>query len=206
MNEFIAFVGRQCDTYGISLMLVPNDHVTIGDTKCNGFFDDERKMLAVATGKDEDTWHATLVHEYGHMTQWMDQCDEWKALYIDDRITVEYLIDLWLAHKIELTSQQLDDYISRSRGVEVDCEHRSVALIEDHGLTLDVTDYCKKANAYMYFWTAIKQFREWYIIGREPYTLKAVVDAMPDKLKTNAEYDDIPREFVELLKGCVNGS
>jgi hypothetical protein len=206
VKNFINFVKNQCLDHYIDFWLSPDASVRFERTECNGYFDGDRRQLFVATGKSESIWHNTLVHEYGHMTQWIDKCDEWVNLYVGDRLTAERIVDLWLSHEIELTYEQVDKYVGLSRAVEVNCEHRSVALIQQFGLPINIEDYCRRANAYMYFWTAIKSFREWYVIGREPYCLPEVLELMPTELKTAEEYENIPAEIFNALKGCVNGS
>ena len=203
MEDFIKFVQQQCYEKGIWFFLCKGDHVNLGSTKCNGFFDARLATLAVACGKDPAIWHQTLVHEYGHMTQWAEQCSVWNLSQINNMADSELLIDLWLAHEIELNQEQLDKHIFRARAIEVDCENRTLKLIEEHNLPINKNDYAKRANAYMYFWTAMKKLRKWYRIGKEPYIQKNILELMPTVMKTNEEYDNIPDDIFELMKDCV---
>jgi hypothetical protein len=46
-----------------------------GNIRCSGYFDEESKELVVAMNNTD--WLGILVHEYCHMTQWLDGVKVW---------------------------------------------------------------------------------------------------------------------------------
>lgn len=196
-EAFLKFVEEQCAAQKITLFLSSKDHVVTGNgCKCNGFFDDDSKVLAAAAGKSFDKWFKTLVHEYGHMTQWLDQSPEWKTM--KDPADAEVIVELWYDHLIELTPTQLDNWVKKGRDVELDCERRTVELIKKHHLPIDIVEYTQHANSYIYFWTYTKHSRKWYTIGKEPYNIPEIVRAMPAHFDN--DYDNIPSHVMTLFK------
>lgn len=199
MNEqaaaFIEYVKSECKSYNVKIVLSPDDHVTTeAGCKCNGFFDIE--TLAVATGKEFEKWFKTFVHEYCHMTQWIEDTKEWNAC--KDPCDAEEITELWYDHKIELTKEQALDWTVKARDVELDCEKRVIQLIDRFNLPIDKEAYIKHANAYIYFWTYTLTSRSWYKIGKEPYNIKEIVDAMPSNFYNN--YNVMPETYMKLYK------
>ena len=195
-NKFIEFVKQKCKDYEVDIIFSPEDHVaTDSGCKCNGYFDDESRTLAVATGKSFDKWFKTFVHEFGHMTQWIDDAPEWGL--IKDPADAETIVELWYDHLIELTPRQLNMWVKRGRDVELECERRTVKLIKRHNLPIDIEGYIKHANAYVYFWTYTKQTRKWYTIGKEPYNIPEIVDVMPTHFDN--DYEILPEQIKKLF-------
>lgn len=196
-EKFISFVKQKCKDYDVKLILSPEDHVATipNECKCNGYFDDDNRALAVATGKSFDKWFKTLVHEFGHMTQWIDGIPEWKE--IKEPADAEVIIELWYDKLIELESAQKQYWLKRARNVELDCERRTVRLIKRHNLPIDTEEYSQHANAYVYFWNYTMIVRSWYKIGKEPYNIPEIVSAMPKTMDN--DYDKLPPKYRELF-------
>jgi hypothetical protein len=198
--NFLAFVKKDCKEHNIKFNFINKRYVQIGKTKCNGFFDSETNVLAVAAGQPFDKWIRILAHEYSHMTQWIDNCKAWKEGSVGNRDS-EQMISLWIERKVALSESQKNRYISRARALELDCERRTLKLIDTHKLPIDKVEYAKSANAYIYFWTYVGICRKWYTIGKEPYNTPAIVEIMPTHLYCN--YDKIPSKVEELFKEIV---
>ncbi len=195
IEKFMTFVRNDCKANNINLVLSKDDHVSIGSSKCNGYFDEDDKILAVATGQDFSYWFKIFIHEYGHMTQWKDKCSVW-VQGEKELAHPETIVDLWFDRKIELTEAQLDYWIPLARNIELDCEKRVIGLIEKFNLPINKKDYIKNANAYVYFWTYLRKTRKWYTIGKEPYKNELILAAMPDHFDN--DYNQIPNFYERL--------
>ena len=74
-EEFLEKVKADCKKYAISLELRRGKSVNLGGFRCGGYFDEEERKLVVAKG--HKNFKELLVHEYSHMTQWLEGIDIW---------------------------------------------------------------------------------------------------------------------------------
>lgn len=151
--------------------------------RVSGFFvETPRPTLAVATGKPLDEWLPILVHEACHMDQWAEGAPEWAANTLaDGREAVDWL-DEWCAGGRELAAPVLDDVIDRAMAVELDCERRVLAALEQFGLPIDRAEYAQRANAYVHFYRHVARIRRWNPPDQAPYQLEAVWRTAPTHL------------------------
>lgn len=174
-SRFIKFVRQECKAHGIKFLLKRSKYVVISKTiRCSGWFDSEAKELVVA-GKNRN-WLATLVHEYAHLTQWIEQCKEWKAAEGIENI------DDWLnGKKIKNPKRAL----AKTRDLELDNEKRSVKIIKDWELPIDIKDYTQRANAYVQFYNYLFFTRRWCTPKNSPYRNPKIYKYMPTVFNMN---------------------
>ena len=200
VKYFLSFVEEECRKNKVKLIVSKESHVEAGGVFCNGYFSDQgTPTLAIATGKDQKLWLPILVHEYGHMTQWLEKAEVWEKNRIGKMESMDF-IDLWLSDKIELSEDQKDNYFSRSILVEKDCEERTVKNIKKFNLPIDTVDYTKRANSYILFYHIVRKCRRWYQPHKEPYNLSYVYSAMPEDF--NLDYLTLSPELEEVLLQC----
>lgn len=206
VRSFVAFCLDDLDRNGVSVLISGGAQVNTRDDglgmNCSGYFEDRPlPRLAVATGKPLDEWLPIFAHEYSHFTQWRDHSPVWADIFllVDGREQeATALIDQWLEGALELDAGRLADIIDRARRVERDCEQRTVALIRQHGLPIDVAEYGQKANAYTEFYTRLAETRTWYPSGGAPYQIEEVWSAAPSEvLPVN---DPTPPGLLEALR------
>ena len=194
-KAFIQFVKDECKRLGVKTHIKDVKYVKLSPTiRCSGYFDDadpdKGAILACSMGKDDGL--EILVHEYCHLTQWQDELPLWnqanKALPI---------IDEWLAGKYK-RPQTLNKAFEIAIALERDNEMRSVRMINEWGLSIDVDKYIKKANSYLMFYNWMKQTRRWSKPNNQPYHNKRIVEAMPTNFKLN--YSKLPKKFEILYK------
>lgn len=175
IQRFVKHVRAECKKHGIKFLLKRSKYVIVSKAiKCSGWFDAEDKELVVA-GKSKN-WLHTLVHEYGHLTQWLDQCKEWKASESIENI------DDWLnGKKIKYPKRAL----ARTRDLELDNEKRSVKIIKEWDLPIDIKLYTQRANAYVQFYNYIYYTRRWCTPSNTPYRNPRVYKHMPTVFKMN---------------------
>jgi len=145
-----------CDQHNIQFIKEDSEFVLCGDVKTNGFFDKDLKVLAYAAKAPNS--ELILAHEYNHMLQWINQTEIWKK-YVND------------------------DSIENTQMVEWECEFNTLATLDEYGLSDEqLKVYAQKANAYILFYSRLKDGGEWYTIGREPYNVKSVYSQCPTSL------------------------
>lgn len=131
------------------------------NSECSGYFSEEPKQLMCGCGGPIEEWLPILVHESCHMDQWLEKDPIWDCGKINDSIEASEVIELWLEHKIELTNNQITEYINAVRDNELDCERRSVKKIKELNLPVDIDVYIKKANSYALFYNLLPIVRCW---------------------------------------------
>jgi phosphorylcholine metabolism protein LicD len=187
--NFIEFVKNQCFEYGVKCRLKNVTYVKLsGNIKCSGYFDSEKPELVVAMNRKD--WIEILVHEYCHLTQWVEQIPLWNK-----SATSIGKIDEWLSGG-EVKS--INRHLGVARDLELDNEKRSVALIKEWGLKVDVEHYIQKANAYVQFYNYMGISRRWSKPGNSPYSNENLINEMPDKFNMN--YKKMSKKVEKVFK------
>lgn len=195
-KKFLELVKKDCKEHGVRLHLSKGRYVVMDGTRCSGYFtSDEPPTLAVAMGREFSEWFPTLVHEYCHMQQWLEDTKIWRNA--NDNM------DLWdwLAGKKDLPSRTAKKLCMRALDCELDCERRAVAMIKKYKFPLEIVPYCKQANAYAYFYHLVYKHRRWYEVGKEPYNNPVLVDSMPGHLR--GDHRTISERRVRLFEKCL---
>lgn len=185
-KRFLRHVRRVCEELDIKLDLRRARKIKLSPTiACSGYFDEESRVLAVAM-KAPDAL-GILVHEYCHLTQYLDYLDGKFRLWKSATNALGKL-DAWLSGE-PITN--LKRVITYSRELELDNEKRSVAMIQKWNLPVDLDDYIKKANAYVLFYNWMHKTRKWSVPSNTPYTNPLVLDTMSSKF--NMKYTTLSR-------------
>jgi hypothetical protein len=192
-KKFLKHVKRMCKEHNITLDLRRATKVTLSEqVKCSGYFCDDTRVLAVAM-KHEDAL-GLLVHEFCHLTQWLDHLDgkfrRWK--------TAGHAlgkIDNWLAGEPVTNIKRAITY---ARDLELDNEMRAVAMIKEWDLPIDIADYTRKANAYVLFYNWLHKTRRWSVPPNTPYSNPAVLGVMSNKF--NMKYTTLSRTVLRAFK------
>ncbi len=187
-HPFFSELVSACDAQGVILIIQPT--ANFGGIECNGYFDHQGKTgpeLAIAINGPQEKWEKVMIHEYNHMMQWAEDCDAWKNTFFDEDRQVDccQLLDYCLQDFIDLKSERLRRVIGGGIEVELDCEKRTVEMIKNLGLDIDVDDYTQKANAYVLFYHWIARTKEFYTIGREPYSIPECYEVFSKKFDEN---------------------
>jgi hypothetical protein len=201
IERFKEYVEETARKNGVRLNLAPESHIpypSTGDLVNGYMIEFPERQLAVAVGKPIDLWLPVLAHESSHMDQCIEGSPCWSDSYVPGT-TMETIdiVELWNERKIELSESQRDDYTARSRNVELDCERRTVEKIRTFNLPIDTTEYIKKANSYIFFYTAMKETRSWYLPGKEPYNTQEVWSLCPEEFLAEEEYERVPTDLMQ---------
>jgi len=182
--KFIEYVKEQCAEHGVKCSLRNVKYVKLsGNIKCSGYFDggDKPELVVAMNRKD---WIEILVHEYCHLTQWVERIPLWKRSE-----TSLDKVDEWLSGgKVN----NIGRHLGVARDLELDNEKRAVALIKEWGLKVDIDNYIRKANAYVQFYNYMGISRRWSKPGNSPYSNKNLINEMPNKFNMN--YDKMSKK------------
>ena len=186
--KFIEHVKRHCKELGIKCDIRNVSYVKLSShTRCSGWFDSDNKQLVAAMNSPDGL--GVLVHEYAHLTQWQDKIPMWNKTSHSLSI-----IDKWLSGK---EVNDIEKHISNARNLELDNEKRTVKLIKKWGLSIDVEEYVKKANAYVIFYTWMLITRKWSKPNNSPYKNERVLEVMSPKF--NMGYSKISKKVLKVF-------
>jgi len=188
-KRFVKYIKAKCKEHGVKCDLRKTKFLKLSENiKCSGYFDETEPALVVAMNRPD--WLQILAHEYCHLTQWVDQCDEWVngcegLVYVDD----------WLQGK---RVRNIKRYLGYSRDLELDNEKRTVALLKKWEFDLDIDEYIRKANAYVMFYNYIYHTRKWSSPKNSPYNNKNVISKMSNKF--NMRYKQMAKKYIKLFE------
>lgn len=177
--------------FGVAVLLQPESRVDGNDgVPCGGYFDGDAKVLAVATGRDTQVWLGTLLHEYCHVTQWVESQPLWRA----------YDEGMWRW----LDGNRVRDPEKAVRSVqalEEDCERRTIRLIQELGAPVDLERYVRGANAYIHFHNVLLETRKWYRPDASPIEDERVLGAANPTF--DLDFRKTPKPLKQALLACV---
>lgn len=175
-KEFIKFVKQECKKHNIKCVLKNTKTVKLDESaRCSGYFDEE--SLVVAMNRPDAI--QILVHEYGHLTQWAEQCDIWTECSKSKSHDKLYR---WLNGE---RVKNIQNAVELCRDLELDNEKRSVKLIKKFNLNIDIDLYIKKANAYVQFYNYLMVSRKWCKPNNSPYKNRRLLKIMSNKFNMN---------------------
>ena len=195
-DDFITLVALHLSCYDMSVVFHHAVKVPLDNRGyVSGYFDDYSKKLHVA--RNSPIWLSVLVHEYCHFLQWENDVSVWKKFEKNYKHW-----ETWVDKRKNLSEKQLNKEFLAVRNLELDCEKRAVKIIKKYKLPINVKDYIKNANSYIYFYSYVKKFRTWCKLA--PYKVQQILDVMPTKFLTNAQYNRVPSQYCDLVnKHCI---
>ena len=170
--KFVEYVEDQCDIHNVKLDIRNTKYIWCNGARVSGFFEEGEPATLRVSGKHTMALEI-FIHEYSHMTQWLDK----NSIWYEDSLDHNKLAP-WLAGK---RVHHINDIIDEIRDLEVDNEKRTVKLMKKFKLPIDIKAYIKQANAYMFFHEHLKNTRRWSTPKNSPYKNKRITNAMPDR-------------------------
>jgi len=188
-DEFIKYVKQECKTHNIKCVLKNTKTVKLTDDndRCSGYFDEEH--LVVAMNRPDAL--QILVHEYCHLTQWVEQCDTWIASVKNESHDKLYR---WLAGE---EVKDIKKAINICRDLELDNEKRAIKMIKRFNLPIDIDIYIKKANAYVQYYNYLLISRKWCSPKNSPYKNNRLVELMSSKFNMN--YNKLTKKLLKAF-------
>jgi hypothetical protein len=201
LDKLLKIIKTNLKSNGFSLTLSPTKEVLADGLGCSGYFCDTTKVLVVATKKSKKDWIATLLHEYCHFLQFIEECPFYAEYTSSNpQITYDYLDDSYRG-LTQTEYEALVVSIEATQRVELDCERRVIALIKEHKLQryINIKEYSQKATAYVLFYQIMLAERRWYTLEKAPYAYKPAYSQMPTTLDGLSIRND---HLIGLLKAA----
>lgn len=170
-KNLITHIIDVCADNGVQIVFEPYEKLK--NDACVGLFDDEEKLIRVATKSGR--WLTVLTHEFSHLLQNID--NKWTSE--EDLSKFE---DLWglIEGERKLSIGKRRDCCFTAQLCEWDCERRTIDLLKKYRTGIPTEQYAKQANAYIYFYSYIYETSKWYI--KSPTLVQEIIDIMPAKL------------------------
>jgi len=170
---------------------LPNETEEAGTS---GFFDGTERTLAIG---NHDGWKRTLIHEYCHMKQWIDETSWFSNEAEKDNAR------FWdyLENKEELNKEELLKIITTMVSCERDCETRVLEFAKLYPeLKINKRFYTKSANAYLMFYGFLLKYNKWYT-DISPSSCPELLIMMPSKRLISIEEALNPPD--KYIKRCL---
>lgn len=136
-----------------------------------------------------------FVHEYCHFKQWQEKTDVWNK----GKNSWE-IFDLYLKGKLKDCSIE---HLYNIQNLEIDCDQRALDYISKYNLSINVEDYIKESNAYIYSYKIV--YKEKYFPSFGEYMTDSFLELMPKKLWTlekikQANIPAFDEEYTKLVR------
>jgi hypothetical protein len=177
-RTFVSFVKAECKKHDVKCSLQKKDHIKLGGPSdfetCSGYFDGESKELACAV-EVRAGWLGVLAHEYCHLTQWAEKDDTWVRAEKSESYSK---VSDWLSGK---PVRNIRHHLGLCRDLELNNEKRTVKIIKQFGLPINIEEYIQKANAYVQFYNHMYYTRKWCNPQNSPYRVPKLWKNMSPK-------------------------
>jgi hypothetical protein len=192
-RKFVNHVRNHLAEYGFTLHLGNGRRVNSNEGwRAEGYFDAGSKCIKV--GKGGIQWLETLVHEYAHFLQWLDSSD---SLANREDKAARLVQDYLHAGKGDLTPAVVKAF-RRVMLFERDAEMRAVRCITIHNLDINLDNYIKRANMYIYTHYINMMLRKWNF-KKSPFHSPKVISEMPATFRAKS-HKSCPNRIFQLLK------
>lgn len=194
IRAFLEDTKQLSKEHQIKIVLGKGKYIRYSGTKIGGYFDEQNKVLAVATNHPIEKWLDTMVHETCHLDQWIEQSKYWLP-EINDAITIfeEYISGCPVTDIVAATNMIVM--------LEADCERRTIKKMLKYELPINTETYAKKANAYLLSHKAMIHYGSWY--KKSPYRHGCIWGRLPNKISAPYKYK-IQNNTIkpEFFKSC----
>lgn len=167
---FLKFVRETCRKNGVKLKIGRGKSVNMKPFgfMVSGYFDEEERVLCCASGGSESKFMATLVHEFAHVLQWIENDSSYKFCNHRKYGSVQSAVCMWINNEITIRDKYLVSYTEKLIACELNAERRAVKMIKQFNLPIDLERYSKNASAVLYsYWLTIKK-KQWdFKIGQK---------------------------------------
>ena len=126
------------------VLKVSTDDVYIDNNIVGGYFSWTEREIVIDMNSN---WLETLAHEFSHLlilkqTSRRENNIQYKS---------SDMMFSWLSKERELTLSEINFYIDVVKLMELECERKTIELIKQFDLPIDIPTYIKNANAYLFY-------------------------------------------------------
>jgi len=193
-QKFLDYVDSSLKKSRFKLILSMSD-VNVGRISVGGSFDESAKELNV--GISDPDFLEILVHEFNHFLQWAEQSPIYLKISDDNPSMSEQLWD-WLDGDIELPKERVSKIIQSVIDMELDCERRSVKMIKEFSLPIDIKEYIFVAYTYLNFYNYVKKHRTWF---KKNVGISEIKEIRGKKnIHLRGKFKRLPKGFEEIFR------
>jgi hypothetical protein len=180
-KKLLADTIEKCLINGVKVQLLPRKTLR----RASGWVNDTEFMSCFSPkmGYNENNW-GIFVHESCHIDQMLDKKSIW---YDEDLQTEKDWLDLLTRKKVQ-KSKKIEKYFKKTLELELDCEKRAVKKIKEYGLNINVKDYIKRGNIYLFSYYCFYHQKCWYDSKFRIYDQTEIIEQMPIKYLTVEDY------------------
>lgn len=153
-QRFFDFLYKTLKRYKCVLKISSSD-VFIDNNMVDGYFSWDSKEIMICI--ESINWLSTLVHEFCHLLIYKS-CTR-KENNLRNK-ALGNMFD-WVSHDIELDEKEIIRSVNIVKHMELECERKTVEIIKEYSLPIDIVQYTKEANAYVLFHDFVKLNRQW---------------------------------------------
>jgi hypothetical protein len=202
-HPFTLFVKKQCKKYGCKVIFADSNILPYDDSNDQnvvqnslmtyvGYFKEDPLEITIASKVSYIDFLSTLVHEFSHFEQWVDDYEYWNHNKRDP----SDILDRWLMGE-DFKKITIKRCIDKIRDCELDCERRTIENIKKFNLPINIEDYCREASYILYHYNFLLYARD----QKQRTTNKNVsslIQMMPPNLDN--DYKKIPRKIMTAYK------
>jgi hypothetical protein len=160
-NDFIAKAISELLEDGFSIRLPMVKSI---DGKYGGWFNDDKTQKEFVVAMKRDSAFEVFVHEYCHYLQWKHH-----HRFFTKKARGCDVVFSWLDGKRyskKVVAQSIRDAIE----LELHCEQLACKTIKQYKLDIDLDNYIRGANCYLFFYHTVEKLRAWCNNSRSPYS------------------------------------
>jgi len=197
LKSYIDEVREKAKANSVKIRFGKGQQVLLGDgLKGGGFFD--TMTLAVATNRNLNDWFSIFVHESCHMDQWLEKSPLWQKASDEDYHVLHQFLN---SNSNTVLESRLRKAVNNIVMLEADCEHRVYNKIQEYDLPINLTDYARRANSYLYFHTAMFTYGKWY--KQSPCCVRSILKQMPTEIYVPPHYCVTKHDVdVSMFEAC----
>lgn len=142
----------------------------------SGWVDGDTFMCCLDPNGEYDTNWGIFVHESCHIDQLIDPNSIWHK---PDTAAEQDWMDLHTKGKTR-KSKKIENYFKGLLALELDCEKRAVEKIKKYKLNINLQDYVKRGNVYLFSYYTFYHQKCWYDKNFRIYDQHDLVENMPE--------------------------
>lgn len=197
IRSFIKFVRTDLKPFDIKLRLMNRTRIQTNGFECSGYFNPTDKRIVVAKKMDNLSWLGVLAHEYCHAKQFIEDCPPWRNCYDEYGNDYGVFVDQWLTGE-DFADSLIRKAIRAIRDMELDNERRTVEVIKEHNLPLDLDEYKKYAACYIFFHMCMLKTRKWFRIGYSMRSDPNIIKYVESSLEQ--DFDVVPADLMNYFE------
>lgn len=194
VKEFINHVKEHLAQYDMELLWGRGFTVHCGGYTSSAYFSEYQGVIKVAKGNH--FWLESLVHEYAHFLQWLNNCPVFKKA---DKAIMN--VDKWFSRK-KIDQNELKKSFEILRTMERDCEMMACKIAKRFKLPINTNGYIKRANLYIYTHWMMEKHQKFWAFRRDPMNSRYILSLMPSNFRARS-HKRIPTKIEKALEGYI---